>query len=56
MPNYGGEKYIYFETKEVREDTGVVEEAKEKDPIFDDGNIPEDEESSDDSSDSDDDD
>ena len=57
LPNYGGEKYIYFETKEVREDTGVVEEAtNEKDPIFDDGNIPEDEDSSDDSSDSDDDD
>ena len=51
LPNYGGEKYIYFETKEVREDTGVVEDAtNEKDPIFDDGNIPEDEDSSDDSS------
>ena len=57
LPNYGGEKYIYFETKEVREDPGAVEEAtNEKDPIFDDGNIPEDEDSSDDSSDSDDDD
>ena len=34
----------------------MEEEVDEKDPIFDDGNIPEDEESSDDSSDSDDDD
>ena len=57
LPNYGGEKQIYFETKEVREDPGALEEAtNEKDPIFDDGNIPEDEDSSDDSSDSDDDD
>ena len=42
LPNYGGEKYIYFETKEVREDPRAVEEAtNEKDPIFDDGNNPE---------------
>ena len=57
LPNYGGEKYIYFETKEVREDPRAVEEAtNEKDPIFDDGNTPEDEDFSDDSSYSDDDD
>ena len=38
LPNYGGEKYIYFETKEVREDPRALEEAtNEKDPIFDDG-------------------
>ena len=57
LSNYGGEKYIYFESKEVREDPRSVEEAtNEKDSIFNDGNIPEDENFSDDSSDSDDDD
>ena len=57
LPNYGGEKYIYFETKEVREDPRALEEAtNEKDPIFDDYNTLEDENFSDDSSDSDDDD
>ena len=57
LPNYGGEKYIYFESKEVREDPRSVEEAtNEKDPIFDDDNTPEGDNFSDDSSDSDDDD
>ena len=42
LPNYGGEKYIYFESKEVREDPRSVEEAtNEKDSIFDDDNTPE---------------
>ena len=44
LSNYGGEKYIYFETKKVREDPRAVEEAtNEKDPIFDDDKTPEDE-------------
>ena len=55
IPNYNGEKYIFYETAKVREGGGEIEDAKdEKDPVFGDDGVPSDSDSSDDSSDSDD--
>lgn len=55
LPNYNGEKYIFYETAKVKEAGEVVEDAaNEKDPLFEDEELPSDSDSSDDSSDSDD--
>ena len=53
LPNYNGDHYINYETTKVREGGEVVEDAaNDKDPVFDDGNVPSDSSSEDDSSDS----
>ena len=38
LPNYTGTQYVFFETAEVREDPGVVEDANGAAADWDDGN------------------